>query len=240
MSQNIDYRITQSGLRYSGRVSPRAKRCTIKIWSSYSVEVVVPKGFDQDLVPKMLDQQMSRILQEQKKAHAQEKRYNPETISLKSIGETWNILYRSGSTGERHILELPGSNLHIIGYTDDISGIARELNAWTHKQAMSTLPKWIEFLSSQINQTYNKITIKRQKTLWGSCSRKRNINLNQNLLFLPPEMVNYVLLHELSHLEHMNHQQCFWDLLESRFKGSRQMATQVRKAGTLVPDWAHR
>ena len=60
MNQNIDYCVTDSGLRYAVRISPRAKRCSIKIWSSSSVEVVIPKGFDQDLIPKMLEQQMSR------------------------------------------------------------------------------------------------------------------------------------------------------------------------------------
>jgi predicted metal-dependent hydrolase len=116
--------------------------------------------------------------------------------------------------------------------------MTRELNTWVYGQALRTLPLSIESLSSQLGETYNRMTIKRQKTVWGSCSRKRNINLNQNLLFLPVEMVNYVLFHELSHLEHLNHQQGFWDLLESRFKGSRQMGTQVRNARSFVPDWA--
>jgi predicted metal-dependent hydrolase len=58
--------------------------------------------------------------------------------------------------------------------------------------------------------TYNKVFVKRQKTLWGSCSGKNNINLNVNLLRLPEELRDYVILHELVHTRHKNHCPAFW------------------------------
>ena len=229
---------TGSGLRYSKRESGRAKRCIIKIWDSSSVEVVVPKGFDRTLIPKIMEEQTDRITHKQEKSRIMESRYKPESIGLKSVGETWQVSYQLDGTSDVYVREHPGYNLHVHGSAHDISGTTNALNRLVNRQAHRVFPGWIEALSSKLGLTYNRLTIRRQKTVWGSCSDKRNINVNQNLLFLPERMVHYVLLHELSHLEQLNHSTLFWDLLETRFKGSRDMSASVRKAESYVPEWA--
>ena len=229
---------TKSGLRYSVRVSVRAKRCIIKIWSASLVEVVVPGDFDRSRIGQIMEEQMDRIIHKQEKLRLLEMQYKPEIITLKSVSETWEVAYAYGTTGGVRIVEQDESNLSVLGCQSDIGSTVRALNAWVYQKANRILPKWIETLNSELCLTYNRITIRRQKTLWGSCSGKQNINLNQNLLFLPSHMVDYVLLHELSHLEQLNHSRAFWDLLESRFKGSRSMRDHMKMADSLVPTLA--
>ena len=62
--------------------------------------------------------------------------------------------------------------------------------------------------------TYNKVFIRNQKTRWGSCSYKHNISLNYKIALLPPELMDYILLHELTHLNHFNHSRQFWEALD--------------------------
>lgn len=62
---------------------------------------------------------------------------------------------------------------------------------------------------------YNKVYIKTQKSIWGSCSNNNNINLNAFLITLPEELCEYVILHELSHTIHKNHSKSFWHFLDS-------------------------
>lgn len=61
--------------------------------------------------------------------------------------------------------------------------------------------------------SYGRVFIKNQKTRWGSCSSKRNLNFNYKIIHLPPHLVDYLIVHELCHLEQMNHGPMFWALV---------------------------
>lgn len=60
---------------------------------------------------------------------------------------------------------------------------------------------------------YKRVSIKDQKTMWGSCSKKGNLNFNWRLVQLPPELADYVIVHELCHLKELNHSKQFWSLV---------------------------
>ena len=68
------------------------------------------------------------------------------------------------------------------------------------------LAHWNEFYG----YTYGRVAIRDQRSRWGSCSSKRNLNFNYRLVFIPIELVDYVIVHELCHLEHFNHSELFW------------------------------
>tara|TARA_B110000259_G_scaffold188056_1_gene244697 strand:+ start:3092 stop:3682 length:591 start_codon:yes stop_codon:yes gene_type:complete len=83
------------------------------------------------------------------------------------------------------------------------------------KEYSKVLINRLNFLAKKYNFTnVGKVTIKNQKTLWGSCSSKNNINLNINLIRLKQELIDYVILHELTHIRIKNHSKIFWKELE--------------------------
>ena len=96
-----------------------------------------------------------------------------------------------------------------------------ELPEIDRKVARKVLCRRIGELAQLHNFVYNRISIRKQKTRWGSCSSKDNINLNMNLLHLPPELMDYVLLHELVHTKVKNHSNDFWDELETVVPNAR-------------------
>lgn len=80
-------------------------------------------------------------------------------------------------------------------------------------QARRLLFDRLRELAARHGYQFNKATVKNQRTLWGSCSHRNNINLNVNLLRLPEELRDYVILHGLVHTRHKNHSRAFWQEL---------------------------
>lgn len=77
--------------------------------------------------------------------------------------------------------------------------------------------------------SFNRVSIKKQSSLWGSCSKKGNLNFNYRIVFLPSELQDYLIVHEICHLVEMNHSKKFWQLVEKtvpdyRLKRKKLMA----------------
>lgn len=77
-------------------------------------------------------------------------------------------------------------------------------------EAMKIIPQRVAYYAPLIGVTYKRITIRNQKTRWGSCSSKGNLNFNCLLMLTPPEVLDSVVVHELCHLKHMNHSKDFY------------------------------
>lgn len=82
------------------------------------------------------------------------------------------------------------------------------------EQAKHYIPERIAHYADLMGVSYGRITIRSQRTRWGSCSSKGNLNFNCLLMLAPPQVVDYVVVHELSHRLHMNHSEHFWATVE--------------------------
>ena len=82
------------------------------------------------------------------------------------------------------------------------------------KDALEYIPERVRHFAPVIGVTYGRITIRNQKTRWGSCSSKGNLNFNCLLMLTPPEVIDYVVVHELCHRLEMNHSPKFWAEVE--------------------------
>lgn len=87
---------------------------------------------------------------------------------------------------------------------------AQELQELGHK-ATQVIPDRVAFYASQLGVNYTQITIRNQRTRWGSCSAKGHLSFNCLLMLAPPEVLDCVIVHELCHLKEMNHSQRFYD-----------------------------
>ena len=79
------------------------------------------------------------------------------------------------------------------------------------------------------NFQYNRVSIRNQRTRWGSCSSKNNISLNMKLLHLPEQLIDYILLHELVHTRVKNHSKDFWNELETVVPNARIMDNKLKE-----------
>ena len=99
-----------------------------------------------------------------------------------------------------------------------------------HKaEAFDLLNRRVLFFSQKHDFVFNNLRIKNQKTRWGSCSGKGNINLNYKIMFLPQEVQDYIIVHELCHLKEMNHSKRFWSLVEEIISDYKSIKSHLRK-----------
>jgi predicted metal-dependent hydrolase len=94
----------------------------------------------------------------------------------------------------------------------------------------------LNYLAVKYGFQYNRVFIKNQKTRWGSCSGKNNINLNLNLIRLPDELIDYTILHELVHTRIKNHGQRFWDQLDRLLGDARKLDRALNEYNLLLFD----
>ncbi len=101
--------------------------------------------------------------------------------------------------------------------------------AQLRQEAKAYLPGRLAELAARHGFSYNAVRIKHNVSNWGSCSSKGNINLNLNLMRLPAELQDYVMLHELCHLRHMDHGPGFHALLEELCPNHRELRRQLKE-----------
>lgn len=139
-------------------------------------------------------------------------------------GEFWyrgKILKLKLILSEAHKLEVSNSHNELLvripkamGEIADQTLIKQAVANWYQKESEALLKIKLDLFSSKIGVNYHAVRFKHQRTRWGSCSSKGNINLNWLIIMAPDEVMDYIIIHELSHLCHMNHSQPFWDLVK--------------------------
>ena len=101
------------------------------------------------------------------------------------------------------------------------------------EEALRVIPDKVSRYADILGVTYGRITIRCQKTLWGSCSRKGNLNFNCILMKAPERVLDYVIVHELCHRIQMNHSRCFWELVEGVVPDHKECRRWLRREGSL-------
>ncbi len=219
------------------RLSKRAKRPRITINVYGSVELVWPYQMSQRGVKNMLQKHTPWVLKHlqdipNKPLHTV---VLPKEIYFPAIQQMWMINYEEG-TGRLSLVEAYPT-LTLRGKHEPDNILQEALKRWVKKQAKLHLSAWLAKTAADMNVTYHAVSIRLQKRRWGSCSAKGNISLNAALLFLPDFLVQHVLIHELTHLKHLNHSKAFWsevEKFEPEYKENRGLLKQHAKD---VPAW---
>jgi predicted metal-dependent hydrolase len=244
---SLDF-LTNTGLQITIRESRRAKHLRLQVSIDKGVEIIAPPGFPWMKLPELLQekrawlsQSIQRIEQERQQFPEAFTQLLPTSISLPAIAQTWSIEYDQASSQTtsksiRVAQDYPGQ-LILSGGVHDQLNCQAALRRWLARQAQQHLIPWLDHVSQTTHLNFSKGIIKGQRTRWASCSSQKRINLNYKLLFATPEIVEYVLIHELCHTVHLNHSAEFWALVHQHCPTYRHWDQQLNQTWRRLPLW---
>lgn len=216
----------------------RARRVLLKVLPPGRIEVVAPPRFDSRQLPELLQAHrpwLERNLARLRAAHAGLDLSPPRRIALPAIGREWALDYQPGA--RRALCRERGADALQVQHTA-VHDWLPPLRRWLMRTAKATLVPQLRALSGELGLPFHSATIRAQKSRWGSCSARGAINLNYRLLFLQPELVRYLMVHELCHTRHLNHSPRYWVLVAEHEPDYRRLDRQLRRVHEQLPPWS--
>ena len=225
---------------YKAVYSKRAKYIRIKISRQGLLSVIVPEFTKVKLAHDFIRSKRVWIEKHLAKVDYQKQEKLPEILDLKLLHECWTIRYNESQVHEsssiKH-LESAGHVLELLGNYEQLNDrtlITSYLNQWCKIKAKNIFNRMLQELAEEHGFHYHRLSIRAQKTRWGSCSQQKNINLNCKLLFMPEEVVRYVMIHELCHTIEMNHSSRFWTLVNDCDPNYKKNRNELKALGREI------
>lgn len=203
-------RLGDHDVEYEVRRSGRAKNVRLKVNAADGLVVVVPEAYDATTLPSLLVGRRGWIEKQLayfRTAPAWEPEAEPndgQTILFQ--GDRHALSITEAGVGQRSTVSLDGRQVQMRLHPRD-QGLA-VLTRWLRQQARSRIEAELDALAR--GREHGRVYVMDQKTRWGSCSGRGNLSFNWRLVMAPPEVLRYVVAHELAHLAERKHSPRFW------------------------------
>jgi len=199
-------------MHYILKRNPRASRVTLRIDEWGDIVVSAPLKFPEARIPQLLAQAEEWIVRHQRKRERHQERF-PELGDrgdLLLLGTPHRVLL-GGDSGVSVDLEQRMIRVAPVQPTLESAekAIIRHVRGLAERELITACSFW----SARMGQTFESISLRDQRSRWGSCSSEGSLNFNWKLAHAPKEVLEYVVIHELAHRKHMDHSRSFWALV---------------------------
>ncbi|MEO8581723.1 MAG: SprT family zinc-dependent metalloprotease [Patescibacteria group bacterium] len=204
-------------IEYTHKVHSRSKSIKLSINKNGEVIVTSPRFIPQFVIRKFVNAQQDWISHQLSKLNTVKKNLGVAENEVLLFGKAYALIIKLDPKKPIGITR-DGDSLIINPVSDTKVSIQKNLDRFLKNLGSSFILKQTETLAERMSTTYGHVSFKTQKTRWGSCSSKGNLNFNWRLVHAPPEVITYVIIHELAHRTHMDHSARFWKLV-SQYDG---------------------
>ncbi|HJR70890.1 MAG TPA: SprT family zinc-dependent metalloprotease [Gammaproteobacteria bacterium] len=223
------------------RQSNRARYLTLRMKPPHTLELVVPRGTRAREVAAFVQAHQQWIERARRELAARRPLRTeglPTQIELKASGERWRVEYRHDAT-KRARCRAHGWTLEVSVRDAQHRDAPAALREWLLDHAAERLAPWLMREAVVVGHRPTSVQVRLQRTRWGSCSTSGTVSLNAALLFVAPEVVRYLLVHELCHFISLNHSRKFWHAV-ARFEPDYEaLDRRLTAAWDEIPHWAH-
>jgi predicted metal-dependent hydrolase len=204
--------LDNNAICYSLKRSYKAKYIRLEIHRQTGLTIFIPRFYKISELSDLIQKKKLWIIKKLNEINRDRlKKETQDEFNLPYLGKSLKMKTQSNRKLPESIV-LAGSTL-IINHRQSNNGLGRVIEAWYREQAEIIIKKKAGDLCKDMDVTYNRLTIRKARTRWGSCSQKGNLNFNWKLILVPEPVIDYIVIHELAHLKEMNHSQRFWNLV---------------------------
>lgn len=240
--RTFQIQLNNGEISYHLVISPRAKRISLKISAEKGLEVIVPTRVRLSNLPRIIHEKEDWIIKNLTalKEKAKTKPKLTDGARLTIAGAPYIVRFlparKKSQVKELRPLLFNSDTAHYgepelrIYSNESESERKKVLEKFLREKARSHFTARTKEIAQQMGVTFNKISIKAQKTRWGSCSRKKNLNFNWRLILTTPEIIDALIIHELAHTVHLNHGKNFYALVAKHCPNHKALS---KKLGTL-------
>ncbi len=235
------------GLPVSVRISRRARGIVLRMLPGRGLEVVAPVGVAPGFLLQAVETRrdwiaraFDRLTAEGGLAGQRPQAPRPRRLVLTAFAREWRLAYLPKDRPECRIAARGPRELVISGAVDDAGALAAACAGFCRTRAGELLRPALAAVSRETGLSYAALTIRAQRTRWGSCTAKGHISLNYTIVFLPWELCRLVMIHELCHTLELNHSPRFWAQVERFVPGCRELDARLNSARHYLPLWLDR
>lgn len=223
---------------YTVKRHRRARHVKLRTSKQKGLEITVPYRFSLKELPAILAEHQQWIIKQLNQINLQKSKELelPMQINFLGTAQTWNVRYEN-IKGKLKLYVRPQNEIILLGDCNDKAACQRLLIKWIKVEAKKQLPALLTLLSEISQLAFSTVSVRDQKSRWGSCGSDKSINLNFRLMFLPQELVKYVIIHELCHTKYMNHSKTFWKLVAKYVPEWNAHRRLLRDADQYIPHW---
>lgn len=222
------------------RRNSRARHLRLRVQRDGQVILVAPPGVSFTALGRFVDshREWIRSARDQMLASRHQGPEHgdfPDCLMLRAIQRQAAVQYQFDAPCRTFLWHADELELRLSQH--DPAEVRAGLLAALKLMARQHLEPRLKFWAEQRGLSYQRVGWRNQQSRWGSCSSKGSISLNLRLLFLPPALVDYVLVHELAHLEYPNHSPAFWARVEQILPETPRLRHELRQADRYLPGW---
>jgi predicted metal-dependent hydrolase len=209
----------------------RARRYVLRLWSDGVARVTVPRGGSEAEARRFAERNRPWLEQQFQKLAARPKHRQSWLVGTEILFRGETVKIETGANGESRSIRF-GSE--VLTVSDPSGNLRTEIERHLWNLAAIELPPVVLQYATIHKLAVRRITVRNQRSRWGSCSRRGTISLNWRLIQTPPFVRDYIILHELAHLREMNHSARFWSEVERLCPGYKTAELWLKKHCSLL------
>lgn len=216
-------------------IKSRRKSVSISVGKDKEITVKTPLFLSEKETEALVESRIGWIVEKYKQAEALQ-RERPvhdykagELFLYRGRALTLNLIINPERT--RIMVKKQADTLLIVSSSAEKKALKDAVSKWYREQAKEVISQKVLYYQKFIGRSIGDIRIKEQKSRWGSCSGKGNLNFNWKIIMAPDEMIDYLVVHELCHRLHMNHSKEFWNSVGNIIPDYKQKEEWLKENG---------